>query len=96
MVTLPDIQKKRAEILKIDHQYGADNVRVFGSVVHGTAGPNSALDLLVRLETGRSLLDHIALKHSLEDLLGIKVDVVTEKALHPLIRDRVLNEVVVL
>ena len=92
MVTLSDIQNKRAQILKIAATYGADRVRVFGSVVRGTTGPGSDLDILVRLESGRSLIDHIALKHSLEDLLGVKVDVVTEKALHPLIRDKVLQE----
>jgi hypothetical protein len=92
MVTLSDIQNKRVEILKLADKYGAANVRVFGSVVRGTAGPNSDLDLLVRLERGRSLIDHIALIQSLEALLGVKVDVVTETALHPAIRDRVLSE----
>lgn len=92
MVTLSDIQKKRAEILTLAEKYGADNVRVFGSVVRGTAGPGSDLDILVRLEPGRSLIDHIGLIQALEDLLGVKVDVVTEKALHPLIRDKVLRE----
>jgi predicted nucleotidyltransferase len=92
MVTLSEIQKKRVQILKIAAAHGADHVRVFGSVVRGTTGPDSDLDILVRLESGRSLIDHIALKQSLEDLLGVKVDVVTEKALHPLIRDKVLQE----
>ena len=94
MVTLSDIQKNRAEILKIAHRYGADNVRVFGSVVHGTAGPDSDLDILVHFSDRTSLIDHIALMQDLEDMLGVKVDVVSEKGLHPLIRDSVLSEVV--
>lgn len=94
MVTLSDIQAKRAEILKLADKYGADNVRVFGSVVRGTAGPNSDVDILVHMEQGRSLIDYIALMQDLQALLGIKVDLVEDEALHPLIREKVLSEVV--
>lgn len=94
MVTLSDIQQRRAEILKLAAMYGADHVRVFGSVVRGTAGPDSDLDILVRFSGKASLIDHIALMQDLEDMLGVKVDVVSEKALHPLIRDSILSEVV--
>ena len=96
MVTLSDIQKKRADILKIAHRYGADNVRVFGSVVRGETGPDSDLDILVHFSDKTSLIDHIALMQDLEDMLGVKVDVVEDDALHPLIRDRVLSEGVAL
>ena len=96
MVTLSDIQKKRADILRIAAKYGADHVRVFGSVVRGEQGPDSDLDLLVRMSPKSSLLDRIAIKHHLEDLLGIPVDVVNEKALHALIREKVLQEGVAL
>jgi predicted nucleotidyltransferase len=96
MVTLSDIQQKRAQILKLAEKYGADNVRVFGSVVRGTAGPDSDLDILVRFSEKCSLIDHIALMQDLEDMLHIKVDVVNEKVLHPLIRDKVLSEGVAL
>lgn len=92
MVTLSDIQQRRGEILKIASEHGADHVRVFGSVVRGTAGPNSDVDILVRFSENCSLLDHIALMQDLEAMLGVKVDVVGEDSLHPLIRDRVLNE----
>ena len=96
MVTLSQIQQQRAGILRIAHSHGADNLRVFGSVVRGEATESSDLDLLVRFSMNTSLIDHIALMQDLEDMLGIKVDVVNEKVLHPLIRDRVLSEVVVL
>ena len=72
--------------------YGARDVRVFGSRVRGTARPDSDVDILVKLEAGRSLLDLIAIKQDLEDLLGCKVDVVTEAAISPYIREQVLNE----
>jgi hypothetical protein len=83
---------KREQILRLAEKYGARNVRVFGSVVRGEAGPGSDIDLLIDLEAGRSLLEHAALLLELEDLLGRKVDVVTERGLRPRVRDRVLSE----
>ena len=88
------LQEKRGEILRIATAHGAQNVRVFGSVSRGEAGLKSDIDLLVRLEPGRSLLDLIAIKQDLEDLLGCEVDVVTEEAVSPYIREQVLKEAV--
>ena len=88
------LQDKRAAILRIAASHGAHHVRVFGSVARGEATPTSDVDLLVELDPDRSLLDHVALKQELEDLLGRKVDVMTEKALHWYVRDRVLTEAV--
>src|SRR6266496_3752671 len=88
------IKSKRDEILALAARHGARNVRVFGSVARGEAGPDSDIDLLVTLEPFCTLLDQIALWQDLEDLLGRKVDLVTESALHRLIRDQVLEEAV--
>jgi hypothetical protein len=85
---------KRGEILSLAARHGARNVRVFGSVARGEAGPESDVDFLVDMEPGRSLLDHVALQQDLEDLLGREVDVVSQRALHWYIRDRVLKEAV--
>jgi predicted nucleotidyltransferase len=79
-----------AEILRIAHRHGANSVRAFGSRVRGDARPDSDLDLLVRMDPGRSLLDLIAFQQDLEDLLHCQVDVVTENGLSPYIRDQVL------
>lgn len=92
----PLVTSKREEILRIASQYGARNLRVFGSVVRGDARPDSDVDFLVDLEPGRSLLDRVALVQDLEDLLHRKVDVVTDRTLHWYIRDRVLAEAVAL
>lgn len=94
MVSLNNIMDRRGEILQLAAKHGATNVRVFGSVVRGQAGEGSDVDVLVRLDDDRSLLDHIALMQDLEDLLGCHVDVVEDRALHRLIRDRVLSEAV--
>ena len=88
------LQQKREEILRIAAQHGARNIRVFGSVARGEAGPESDIDFLVELEPGRSLLDHAALLLDLEQLLGRKVDVATERSLKERIRVRVLREAV--
>jgi predicted nucleotidyltransferase len=86
----------REEILRIAAQYGAYNVRVFGSVARGEATPDSDVDFLVELEPGRNLLDRIALIQDLEELLNRKVDVAKPNNLHELIRERVLSEAVAL
>lgn len=88
------LQDKREAVLALAARYGASNVRVFGSTARDEAGPESDIDLLVTLEASRSLLDQIALWQDLEDLLGRKVDVVTESALHHAIREQVLREAV--
>ena len=83
-------------MLRIAASHGAHHVRVFGSVARGDATPTSEIDLLVELDPDRSLLDHAALKPAVEGLLGRTVDVMTEKALHWDVRDRVLTEAVAL
>ena len=86
------LREKRADILRLAAQHGATNVRVFGSVARGEAGPGSDLDLLVDVGPGRSAFFPAGLLADLEDLLGCKVDVLTENGLHWYIRDRVLKE----
>ncbi|HWX42310.1 MAG TPA: nucleotidyltransferase family protein [Blastocatellia bacterium] len=85
---------KREEILRIAVRHGARNVRIFGSVARGQAGKESDLDVLVDMEPGRSLLDLGALLMELQELVGSRVDVVTEQGLRPRIRERVLQEAV--
>jgi predicted nucleotidyltransferase len=94
MAAITVLKKKREEILRIAAAHGARNIRLFGSVSRGEAGPKSDVDILVKLEPGRSLLDIIAIKQDLGDLLGCEVDVVTEEAVSPYIREQVLKEAV--
>jgi predicted nucleotidyltransferase len=92
-MTLEELRKdKRDAILRICAKHGARNVRVFGSAARGEAGESSDIDLLVEFEPGRSLLAHAALVVDLEELLGRKVDVVTENGLYWLLRRRILKE----
>lgn len=82
----------RAKIIEISEKYGARTVRLFGSVATGSASQSSDLDVLVEMNPGSTLLDIVAIKQDLEDLLGCPVDVVTEEALSPYIRAQVLKE----
>jgi predicted nucleotidyltransferase len=67
-------------------------VRVFGSVARGDADRQSDVDFLVEMASGRSLMDLGGLLVDLEELLGRRVDVVTERGLRERIRERVLQE----
>lgn len=86
----------REEILKITAQYGAYNVRVFGSVARGEASADNNIDFLVEMEAERNLLNRIALKQDLEELLRREVDVAKFSNLHELIRDKILQKSVAL
>ena len=88
------LDRHRKQILALAARRGASNVRIFGSVARGEALPSSDLDLLVSFEAGRTLLDLIGLKHDLEELIKRPVDVVTDRALSPYLRDQVLAEAV--
>ena len=92
--TSPDLLRYRQEILDIAHRHGARNVRVFGSVSRGEAGPESDLDLLVSTAQDTSSWFPAGLILELEELLGRKVDVITEGALHWYLRERVLAEAI--
>jgi uncharacterized protein len=88
------LQTKRADILRLAGQYGAHNVRIFGSVARGEAGPESDIDFLVDFEPGRSLFDMSGLLLDLQDLLDRKVDLVDQAGLYWYLRDRILAEAV--
>jgi len=92
VITRESIFRDREAILEIARRHGARDVRIFGSVARGDAGANSDLDLILRFEASRTLLDHAALIGDLEDLLGVKVDVVDADGMRPRFRAVVENE----
>ena len=86
------LRSKRKEILSAAAARGAHNVRVFGSAARGEDDDDSDVDLLVDLEPGRSIFDLGGLLIDLQELLGRRVDIVTERGLRDRIRQRVLQE----
>ena len=89
-----ELMSKRKQILEVAAKRGARRIRVFGSAARGDSGPASDVDFLVDFEPGRSLLDQGGLVMDLQDLLGCKVDVVSEGGLRARYRERVLREAV--
>jgi predicted nucleotidyltransferase len=94
MISRNDIARHRDAIRDLAAKYGASNPRLFGSVVRGDNDEASDIDVLVRMGTGSSLLDHVGLMQDLEALLQCRVDLVNETCLYARIRDRVLAEAV--
>jgi predicted nucleotidyltransferase len=92
MDTADLLKSKREEIMRLAARRGVKNIRVFGSAARGESKPDSDIDFLVEMEPDRSLFDLGGLLMDLQLLLGRDVDIVTEKALHWYIRDRVLSE----
>ncbi len=86
------IEQHRAGILALAERHGITDVRVFGSMARGDADDSGDVDLLVSLPPDRTGLALGALLMDVRDLLQRRVEVVTEKSLHPALRERVLNE----
>jgi predicted nucleotidyltransferase len=73
-------------------QRGVKDIAIFGSVARGTASASSDVDILVEFSQPIGLFEFIRLKMLLEQWLEKKVDLVTPDALHPALRQRILNE----
>ena len=85
---------KRDEILRVARGHGVTRVRVFGSMARGHARADSDLDLLVDVGPNPSAWFPGGLVAELEALLHRRVQVVTERGLDVLLRERVLGEAV--
>lgn len=86
----PLIETHRAELLALARRHGVTGVRVFGSMSRGDVSDNSDVDLLVTLAPGTSALALGGLLLDAQELLGRRVDVVTEASLHPALRESVV------
>jgi len=94
MTPLELLQQKREDIQRIAAKHGAYNVPVFGSVARGEAGPDSDIDLLIDKGPTTTSWFPAGLVLDLEEILGRRVEIVTEKSFHPTLRDRILHDVV--
>jgi predicted nucleotidyltransferase len=80
MITRNELLSRRADILDVARRHGASDVRVIRSVARGDQTPELDVELVVRFEADRSLMDHGLLIEELQELLGVKVDMVSEGA----------------
>ena len=88
------VRTKREQILRLARQHGVTRIRVFGSVARGDVGPQSDVDLLIEVGPNPSPWFPGGFVAELEALLGRRVQVITERGLDDLLRDRVLKEAV--
>lgn len=92
--TLEALRQRRDEIMRLMERYGAYNVRVFGSVARGEAGPDSDIDFLISFPSDKSMFELVGLWLDLQDLLGRDVSVITDgiddkKFMQTVLRDAV-------
>ena len=96
MITRQELLNLREAILDIARQHGAHDVRVIGSIARGDADEASDLDLIVRFDPDRTLLDHGELIMDLRDLLQVEVDVISEAGMRDRFRRHVMKEAIAL
>ena len=86
------LASKRDQILALAAARGARRLRIFGSVARGEDHEGSDIDLLIDMPAGTSLLQIVGLQQDIEDALGMRIDLCTERELHPSLRPRILAE----
>ena len=86
------LERHRAAVRELVGRFRTANPRIFGSALHGADEDGSDLDLLVDPLPGTTLFDLGGLHAELEDLLGVRVDLLTPGDLPPKFRERALSE----
>ena len=86
------VEEIRRKIFPLLQRYDEARAAIFGSFARGESTKRSDIDILVEFKGEKSLLDLAGLKIALEELLKMKVDVLTYNSLHPLLKDSILSE----
>ncbi|MAS38108.1 MAG: nucleotidyltransferase [Anaerolineaceae bacterium] len=94
--TLEDLRQRRDEIMALMERYGAYNVRVFGSVARGDAGPDSDVDLLISFPQNKSMFELVGLWLDIQELIGYEVSLITDGLDDKRFMDSVLQDAVAL
>ena len=88
-------QTLREKMPEIKEKYGVKNLYIFGSYVRGEQTPESDIDILVEFEKGKKTFrNYMGLKFSLEELFGIKVDLVIKEAVRKELKKYIYTEAV--
>ena len=87
-----ELEEIKVKIIPVLKRYDVRKAAVFGSFVKGEEKEDSDIDILVEFKGEKSLLDLAGLKIELEEALRRKVDVLTYNSLHPLLKDKILQE----
>ncbi|MEO5356130.1 MAG: nucleotidyltransferase family protein [Nitrospirae bacterium YQR-1] len=89
-------QELENKIITILKPYGVMRVGIFGSFARGQERPDSDIDVLVEFSSRKTFFDIVGIEQELSETLGIKVDLLTDKAVNPYIADRIKKELVVI
>ncbi|MEW5760910.1 MAG: nucleotidyltransferase family protein [Candidatus Thermoplasmatota archaeon] len=89
-----NIETIKEKVIPILKRYGVEKAGIFGSIVRGEATEKSDIDILVEIKSDISLLDFVGLKLELEEALGRNVDLGEYDTIKPIIKERILKEVV--
>jgi predicted nucleotidyltransferase len=81
-----------SRMIDICRQNDVSMIGIFGSMARGESKKKSDIDLIVRFAKRKSLLGMVRLERELTEALGRKVDLLTEAAISPYMRERVLKE----
>lgn len=92
--SLDELRRLAPKLQSLASAHGARELRIFGSVARGGAQLDSDLDLLVDFPASPSLEQFMDLKLALEDLLNVRVDLVTRNGLRAELRDRIEREAI--
>ena len=83
-------------IARLLENQGARKIALFGSYVRGEEKPGSDIDIIVEFSERKSLLELVRIERELSEVLGIKVDLLTEKAISPYLIDTIREEMEVI
>ena len=87
-----EIEKIKKQIVPILKEAGVLKSSLFGSVVRGEARPDSDVDILIEFPKDKDMFDLIDLEEKLKSKLRKKVDLITYRSIHHLLRDNILKE----
>ena len=89
---LKELEKIKPKIIKILKKNKIRRAGIFGSYVRGEQKKKSDIDILILPPKTMSLLDFVHVRHELEDKVGKKVDLVSYRVIHPILKERILKE----
>ncbi len=91
-----DKQKLYGQIVEFLRSKGATKVAVFGSYVRDEENPKSDIDVITEFPDDMSLMKFVRIERELSELIGIKVDLLTEEYISPYFKENVLNQMQIL
>jgi hypothetical protein len=89
-------KKIRETIVAVLTRYGAERIAIFGSYARGEARAGSDIDILVRFDRPKSLIQLVKIEDEIRKSIHMNVDLVTEKAVSPHIAGTIFRDEMVI